>query len=209
MQQSADGDLITSGGTIDVQAVDAAITMVTGAVSEATGGDIRYEAGTSIILGVLDARTATARSNGDLSGQDVWGSVTLLSSNGSITDADTTDSSVDIYALNLRMSATGDIGILGGSANAIDTEVVNLAVETTNAGDINILEDTDLIIGSVGGISIQRVAADATASTYPDPAETALNGLVTAGNGTIVVRTADGDLKVDEAVNANGSGNIL
>ena len=116
---------------------------------------------------------------------------------------------MDIYALNLRMSATGDIGALGGSANAIDTEVVNLAAATTTAGGINILENTNLTIGSIAGSTIACVAVDAVASTYPDPVETVLNGIVTAGNGTIVVRTADGDLKVDAAINANGSGNIL
>ena len=57
--QTADGDITTNGGTIDVRAVGDAVTMATGAVSQTTRGNIRYEAGTAIVLGLLDTRTAT------------------------------------------------------------------------------------------------------------------------------------------------------
>ncbi|MBT7080640.1 MAG: hypothetical protein HN929_04110, partial [Chloroflexi bacterium] len=193
--QNADGDTKTQGsGTIYVKATDANITMADGATSTNVGQNIRYEAGGSIALGLIDTRNGTTQTN--------WGSVSLVSG-GAISDAGADDSAVDIYANTLRISAANDIGT---DTNAIDTEALTLAAETSTGGRINILDLTDLTVGQVIALTVSQVGANAVVTDKLDSA--ALSGLTTAGNGNVAIKTTNGDLTIAQAVNANGTGNI-
>ena len=108
ISQSAMGHLVTGGGTIDVESSTGGIVMASGAMASTNGASIRYKAAGDITLGLLDARTAANRGDGLLTGQAVWGTVSVLAA-GSVLDI-AGDSAVDIYAGELRLAAGTSIG---------------------------------------------------------------------------------------------------
>ncbi|QYM80869.1 hypothetical protein K0B96_00005 [Horticoccus luteus] len=212
--QQAGGNIvvIASTGTIDIGATAGSITMDPAASDQTDGANIRLDAGTSIIAGVIDARTNADRLGGTLTQQAAWGSLALSAGSGSITDAKARgEAGINLYGSSARLSAATDIGVLGaGVDNALDTELVTVAAETTTAGSINLADASDLTVDTVAIIYVNRVAADGTASVI---GTTALSDLTTTGNGAIVV-TAAGDLTLNDgfanntAVSANGTGNV-
>ena len=205
--QNGAGDIRTGGaGTVDVQAAGGEITMADGAEARTGGGNIRYEAGAGITLGLLDARTAGDRTGGTLTGQGTWGSVSVTANGGGITDVD--GDAVDIYAASLRMSATGDVGTLGaGTTNAIDTEAITLAARSQTDGQLSILDGTAVTVGSVAALTVNRVGAGGTTAGLADGDD--IEGLASSAGGSIVLRTTSGTVVVDRAVSADTSGNIL
>ncbi|MBV5332439.1 hypothetical protein JZU54_02480, partial [bacterium] len=133
---AAAGDVSTTGGTIDVQAtgVGSTIGMNAGSLFQTDGGNLRVSAGSSITLGLLDARVASDWTGGTLTLQSnattPWGSVSITSVAGSILD-NAADTAINVYANQLRLNAAV---ALGSGSNHIETEVVQLSASATSGG---------------------------------------------------------------------------
>lgn len=203
--------IVASGaGTIDLNAARGNITQASTLHAQTAGGNILFRARDNIQLGVIDAR-----SSGD---QSTWGLVGLIASTGAITDAKSrTATAVNIFASAANLTAGTGIGVLGsGIDNAIETELLTLAVVTTTSGAINIREASALSIDTVATFTVNRVAIDATIDTT-NTTVAARSDLRTAGNGAIVLRVNSGNLTFNgglagagqaAAIVAAGSGGI-
>jgi hypothetical protein len=219
---AAAGDVMTTAGTIDVQATGASSTigMNAGAVFRTGGGNIRLMAGTvdgagatvnaggSITVGVLDARTAANRTDGLLTAQANWGSVSVVSTGGSILD-NASDASVNVYANGLRLTASGSIGALGATTtNALETEAATLSARA-GSGGISLAEATALTVGTVTAVPLKRVTTTGALAGTDTTDAAAQAGLVsTSGSNGAVVLVSGGALTVSDVVTANGSGNV-
>ncbi len=180
-------NMSTASGTIDVEADNGDITMGAGTVSTSGGGNIRYAATGNTTLGFLNTGTGT----GDAS---VSAGTSILDANGL---------GINIAAASARLQAESAIGDLTTS-DAIEMSVNTVAAQA-GAGGMS-LEDVDALeVGTVGPVSVNRVAAGGSASNITDGA---LAGLGTI-NGSIVTKTVNGTLTITEEVNAFTSGNIL
>ncbi|MFA7060081.1 MAG: hypothetical protein WC156_04610, partial [Pedobacter sp.] len=179
--QTAAGDLTVTapGKTIDVLA-DGYVTMSDGATSATNNQAIRYEAGNDITLGSLNSGTAN---------------VSLISG-GSILDGG--DTNTNIIATDLRIFAGAGVG---SNANHLETTITTLSANVGSNG-LFITESTDIIIGAVAAITINRVDTNGslTTSTIIDPAQ---NNLVSSGN--IVLQTTNGSITTDGDITANGA----
>ena len=197
ISQSAMGHLVTGGGTIDVESSTGGIVMASGAMASTNGASIRYKAAGDITLGLLDARTAANRGDGLLTGQAVWGTVSVLAA-GSVLDI-AGDSAVDIYAAELRLAAGTSIGAGG---KALDLEVSKLSA---SAGASLYLSDaSDVTLDATAAIMVNRVKADGSisGSGVSDAAQSNLQsgaalvlqavGTIVNGNGGLI--TAGGNL---------------
>ena len=181
------GDLVqndniaTQGGSISVGAGTGSITMGAATSASSAGGNIRYAAGTGIALAELNAGA---------------GDISLIATSGSITDQNMDN---NLTAAGVRFE-TG--GIFGQSGDAIESDISTLAGQA--ALGVFVLETSDLTVGSVS-VSTQYLSSDLNMATLSDSAR---SGLVTTNSGPIVVELTDGSLTVDQAINANGTGNI-
>ncbi|MGB7957718.1 MAG: hypothetical protein WCF77_02650, partial [Minisyncoccia bacterium] len=210
---TAPGDVTVSGsgGTIYVNAENGGISQAAGTQAQTDGSNIIFDAATDIVLGVVDARV-TSDQGGTLTSQSSWGNVALTADTGTITNAQSrVATATNVYANNLRLESSGGIGVLGsGSNNPVVTEVITVAAVTDSAaaGDVNLLEDTGITVGTVAPFTANVVAEDASTSTT---STTSLSGLTTtAGSaGSIVLVTTDGTITVSTPVAAGGSGNVL
>jgi len=178
---------LRAGGTVDLQAVAGAITILNGAATTATNKNIRYQAGTDISLSGVNAGTAT---------------VSLLAA-GRILDSG--DLLTDIVAGNLRIQA----GMGAGSGlNGLDTSVVNISA-SVGSGGLFINEADTLTVTTIAAMSVQRVGAVATLVT-----DVAQSDLLASANGAIVVN-AGGSIIVNDGdanllgIQAQGVGNVL
>ncbi|MCK5875801.1 MAG: LysM peptidoglycan-binding domain-containing protein, partial [Alcanivoracaceae bacterium] len=169
--QSATGD-VTVGGTLDVNAQGGDITMTDGAISAATG-NLRY-------LATGDIRLAS------LNGANV-----LVNAGGSIIDNG--DADRDVIALTAQLIAGVDVGASGDS---LDTDVNVLAASATTGG-VRINELTDLEIGSVAAIDVERVNIDSTTTTQSG---SLLEGIQAAQN----IRVAAENIDVSREVRSTG-----
>ena len=186
---------IGTGGTgsVDVAATTN-VTMAANSQVNAGSGAIRLS-GTSVAL----ARVSTT------------GNVSLLATGASGTIADAngnTDAAIgvtNVTASGLRMSAGGAVGT---STDALELQVSTIAASSATGG-VFLLDEQAGAVGSVAA-AVNRVGASGSTATVND---TALAGLTTLANGSIVLQTTAGDLTVDNVVNANGttagSGNVL
>jgi len=150
---------------------------------------------------------ASDRTGGTLASQSSWGSVSVVASAGTITDAQAyTVTTTEIYANALGLQATGQIGTLTPSApDPVETEVSTVAAATTSSGGIAIQDASAITVGGVGSVPVNRVSiSGSTLATTTAP----LTQLSTKANGAIVL-TAGGTITLAQAVVANGSGNIL
>jgi hypothetical protein len=172
-----------TGGTADVAALGGSV-MLAGTVVTA-GANIRVYGAVDVSLGLLDARTVADRGGNTLTAQGTWGEVSVTAAAGSVTDA-ANDLAEDIYAVNLRLVAGVALGTAGG--NVVGTEVVKLAL-AAGAGGINVLEATNVTVGTVGVVTANRVQDDGSVSPLADGA--ALTGVVKTG-GVLTLDTADG-----------------
>jgi len=175
--------LRVTGGTADVAALGGSV-MLAGTVVTA-GANIRVYGAVGVSLGLLDARTVADRGGNTLTAQGTWGEVSVTAVAGSVTDA-ANDLAVDIYAVNLRLVAGVGLGTAG--ANVVGTEVVKLAL-AAGAGGINVLEATDVTVGTVGVVTANRVQDDGSVSPLADGA--GLTGVVKTG-GVLTLDTANG-----------------
>ncbi|MEX2443988.1 MAG: hypothetical protein WD492_10305 [Alkalispirochaeta sp.] len=195
---------VTTGitGTLDLEATSGSVTMADDSRLTAVDGDIRILAGTDVSLG------GVATSNG---------SVSITATSGNILDGGDTDT--DIAAEGLRFEAGTGFGNDGTTVDAIDTSVTTVSGRATSGG-IYIVEADGITVDDASA-TVQRVASDATTSAVTDATRADLR--TTAGSGSIVVRTTDGTITLNDgtvladgsagtdntAVSANGSGNIL
>lgn len=190
-------DILSGGtGTIDVEARYGSITYSVTSDQRTGSGDIRFNAEINITLGGVTSTT------GDVSGTAVT---------GWIRDGDS-DGTVDIYANELRFWAEIGVGQLGAQVNPIETTVTTMSARAGVEG-INILETDDLIINA-SDVTIQRVLPDTGLVAVTDEARV---DVTTYNNGSIVVRTINGDMYLvggaDSSVRTYGppigEGNIL
>jgi filamentous hemagglutinin family protein len=194
---TADADIRTGGaGSIDVEAGTGSIAMSTTSDQSAGRGDVRFLAKQNVTLGGTISTT---------------GNVSITADNGWIRDGDT-DGGLDIVADGLRLDAAKGIGQLGVSVNPIETSVSQVSARSGAEG-INILETDALTVGDVE-VTVQKVVANSTVTPVTDARQ---SDLITASNGSIVVRTLGGNLTLDDgtaagdgrSVSADGTGNIL
>ena len=212
MTQTNAGDIFTTEtGTIDIEAGNT-IAMLDGAVTTTENANIRYKATSGDInLSALSAGSA---------------SISLIAGT-SILDAGDTDT--DISASNFRIES--GMGA-GESNNHLDISVDHLTANATDGG-IFLTEISGLSIDSVGPLTVNRVAFDATISNLTDTAQADLTttsngaialdvvsgdliitdgdtdstGILSAGTGNIYLNTADGTIIFQSAIDG-GSGNI-
>ncbi|WCJ60221.1 hypothetical protein NXS98_03575 [Fontisphaera persica] len=185
--QQAAGDLSALGGTLDVAASAGSINMADGALSETGGGHILYVASNDITVGGLSAGAGTVS----------------LQAGRAVLDGG--DSHTDIAAAAVRVVAGAGVGL---PADALELLAGTLAAQ---AGDGVFLNDgDDLIIGSVAGIQVRRVAANGGSALHPATPAASLAGVATAGGDySIILWTLNGALTVNSSITASGAGNIL
>lgn len=199
---SGSGTIVVDAGA-DGGTTTGAFTMAADATLMTDAGDIHVDADEDITIG----RVSTSAD------------VALISATGSIVDADGDDTTTDVTAARLLANAAIGVGSLGlGTANAIETAVTTVSARAASGG-INILERDG---GSPDGITIddvdavtEKVNGDGSTATISDASQSDL--ITTAGNGAIVLRTAAGNIVLNDgtspsnnsAVSAHGSGNVL
>ena len=193
--QSDDADLITSTGTIDVEASTGSITMADNSrasTGDDTTGSIRYYAHGSIYIGGLHAGT---------------GNVGITAETGSILDNG--DTYKDIRADSAKLIAA--LGSVGTSDNPLETELAaNTLSAQAGSGGVHITNDGDLTIGSVS-VSVNRVESVDAITILSDTEQA---GVSTTDNGDIMVQTVDGTLTVNSelvdstGVDAGGGGDV-
>jgi hypothetical protein len=166
-------------GTVFVQAASGSVTFSDSSRIQSLNGDIRVLADDSITLGGIETSA----------------NVSLIASNGSILDGG--DTYVDVVADQLRLVA--GIGV-GASSNALETTVAFISARATSGG-IFILESDSITVDDTSA-TVQRVEFDAGVSEITDSTQSDLR--TTGGNGSIVLRTTDGDITLNEG-DANGS----
>jgi hypothetical protein len=176
-------------GTAEVEAGTGSVVMAGDAVVATGGGDVRVWAAQDLVLGVVDARTAADRAAGSLAGQAVWGVVSLTAAAGRITDAEgAVPGTVNVQGRAARLVAGVAVGEQTPGANPIETEVLTLAVQA-GAGGLNLVDRTDVAVGTVAAVGVARVQADGTTATVADAA--ALTGATKTG-GLASIATAIG-----------------
>ena len=129
----------------------------------------------------------------------------------------TGDSDVNVTTTGgLRLSAGMGIGLLTGNTraepvNSIETSVGAMSGRSGVDG-MNLLESESAMVDDVE-VTIQRVQADASLEPLLDDLQ---SDLVTSGNGSIVLRSLDGDITLNDgtapsdgdSVRADGSGRV-
>ena len=184
--QNAAGDITTTGGDIVGVALGSNIQMANGAETRSFGaGDVLYLARTNVTVGSIDSGLGTA---------------VIVAQNGQIIDGG--DTHKDVLGANAMLIAlNGGVGAL----NPIDTRIGTLAGYVQN-GPFRIVEDDDLVIGSVGPVTINLVGVDGLVTTTNIPAIPGV--IVTNGVGSIIISTVFGDITVNGPVVNYADGNI-
>jgi len=175
-----------SAKTIDL-AADGAVAFEANAQLVTNGGNVRVQSGAGATLGIINAGAAGIG----------------ITAGGAILDAQDDDAgtrTVNLTAAAVRLDGAS----IGSGAAALETTTVTLAARAA-AGGAYIVETDGLALGSVAAVSVNRVGAAGATTTVADAA--ALAGLSVAGNGDAVL-VAGGNLSVDAAVSAPGSGNV-
>ncbi|MDA1272780.1 MAG: hypothetical protein O2960_01835, partial [Verrucomicrobia bacterium] len=161
------------------------ITMAQGASVNTQGSHVRMSAGSNVTIAGINAGA---------------GVVSVLSQTGSLLDGG--DASVDIQAGALRVNAGAGVGMLGaGADNALEVSTPVLSL-VSGLGGANLVNAGALQIGSVG-VSVRAVDFNGGSQVLTDSVQA---GLVSGG--TVVVRTASGDLAVSRAVDVKGDLNL-
>ena len=195
--QNANVSATASASTIDVLA-GLAITMGLGANLASNNGNILLDAATgNVTLENLAAGSA------NLAIKAVLGSIVDRDANG--------DSVVDITGSGLLLKAGTAVGT---AANPIETSVGTLTVSAAGGG-IYVTESDAIGVNTVS-VSVQRVNAQAVATTTPAPALSQADLVTTGANGSIVLLSKAGSITLNDgagisgtAVSANGSGSVL
>ena len=181
--QNVNGNL-GSSGTLDVYA-GGSVTMVAGAVDQSSSA-MRIEAGTDIAL-------ATLSTSGDVS---------LSADHGSISNNLGNNSGSNVSAAGLRLDAGNGIG---SGSKAFGTTVSSVSA-AAGSGGLYLSNTQSLSVDAVA-VTVNRVGTNGIAS--PSVVDGAQSGLTTSANGNIVLQVQSGNLTLNGASNANGSGNVL
>ena len=219
--------VLSSTGHISIKAFED--ILLNSSISTGGAGTVYLESGRGVAgttHDVLMSATATVNTvnqnvavvaNGNIALGSInagTGDVSLTAAE-SITDAKA-DNTLNITARNLRMVADSDAngtGFIGASdllntpnqnVNAIDTSVVLLAAQSAQGTYIR--ELNDVTVGDTGAITVKQVQFN---STTADVTAAAIAGLRTTPGGPIKLQIVAGNLIVNEAVNANGAGDVL
>jgi hypothetical protein len=149
---------------------------------------------------------------GDISlgGVATSANVSIFSVAGSILASG--DTYIDVQADGLRLEAGVGIGTLGGSATPVVTEVETVSARAADGG-INLLETNALVVDDVE-VTVTKVAANGSVTDVTDATQSDVR--TTAGNGSIVLRTLNGGIVLNDgtadpdqtAVAAHGSGSV-
>ncbi|MEM6691509.1 MAG: hypothetical protein AAF664_18925, partial [Planctomycetota bacterium] len=196
VEQSADGDLETQAGgeTIYVRAVDGSITMDANASSTTTDGNVFYRAesaGQDITIGQIDAGAGDVAVQAGQSIIDAQDDTVGFNTGGFATFTDRTSNIIADEAS--LIAGTGSIGVAG---NPMDLTVNTLAA---SAGvDAYLFETDGLEIGSVEEIVVERTYLSSSVASVSSGA---LAGM-TATTGHAKVETIDGDLAVNDPIQA-------
>ena len=202
MSLAAEGDISTTAGTVELESTGGTLTMADGAVIQTGGGstgNIRVKASGNVTVGLLDARVSTDRS-GSLTSQANWGTVSIISTGASILDnAETT---VDVYAKELRLSAAATAGGIGAGGNHLETEVSKVSAQA-GTGGLYLTESTAVTLGQTAAVAFNRVGVSgaATAQT-PDAAQ---SNLTSTGNLVLVTLAGSIDTLSTGAISATGN----
>lgn len=197
ISQTAEGDVSTASGTIDVVAATA-ITMADGAETKTTNQDIRYKTTTGDITVGLISTFDTTDANGDVA----------ILAGGKIIDVDlSTNIAADIIAKTLYLTAGTGSGI-GAGDNPLETTAQSLAAKA-DAGGMFIVESDALIVDTVA-TNVMRISTDGSTLTAQSEGG---SDLITTGNGAIFLKGLDLIFKEGSAnnsvINTQGTGNIL
>ena len=186
----------STAGTIELATTAGDLLMAAGAAVRTDGQGLRVQAGGSVTLGTLDARTAADRAGATLDGQAGWGSVSITAGAAIAT----LDAATALHASGLRLNAGGTIG------SALLPLAIEAAVLTALAGgDLHIDEATGLRIDGLGDLAVQRPNRDGNGATaVTDPAQAGL-----ASGGLLVLRTGTGSLTVAQGSDVSAGGDIL
>jgi hypothetical protein len=178
---------LASTQTIDL-AAGGAVTFEGAAQLATNGGNVRVQSAGAATIGSIQAGT------GRIS----------ISAGGAILDAQDDDAaatrSVNLAASAVRLEAAA----IGSGAAALETATATLAARAGTGGAY--LAETDgLTVGSVAAVAVSRVGAAGSTSAVADSAT--LAGLSVGSNADAVL-IAGGNLTLDAALSAPGSGNV-
>ena len=204
MSLAAAGDISTTAGTVELESTGGTITMADGSVIQTGGGttgNIRLQASGDITAGLLDARVSTDRS-GSLTSQASWGAVSIISTGASILD--NAEATVDVYAKELRLSASATAGGVGAGGNHLETEVGRVSA-LSGAGGLYLTEATAVTVGQTAAVAFNRVGVSGVA--VAQAADAAQSNLGTTGNLVLVTTAGSIDTLSSGAVSA--AGNVL
>jgi hypothetical protein len=123
---------------------------------------------------------------------------------GSIFDGG--ESLPEVVAVSASLFATnGGIGVLGaGLEDPLEVGIGTVAA-IAGEGGINMINGGDVKIGTVGTVTVNRILADGTTNIISEPT---LSGFTTRDDGAIVFASI-GSMTVNDAVAADGTGNVL
>ncbi len=178
-----DADVATDG-SIDVEAGVGSITMDDNSLFDAGSGNIRLLGAVNVTLGGL---LTTAK-------------VSVTATSGTIYDGG--DTYTDVVADSLRLWAgTG----IGENDDPIETNVAVISARA-GSGGMYIQEANGITVDDVV-VAVDKVAADGTTSVVTDALQSDLR---TTAAGNISLATTDGSITLnnDNAIAANGSGNV-
>jgi hypothetical protein len=214
--QNASITASAAGMGVELQATAGAVTLADGSAVQTNRGNVRISATGDITVGAIDARADADRSTPGLSLQSdattPWGSVSLISSGGSILDngIEAVAATVDVFANELRLSASASTKSVATNANALETEIAKLSALVGGTG-LYVLESSTLSVGQTADVTVQRVGSNAALTATTDLAQSDL--MVT---GNLVLQTLAGSIVVTEGDTDTGtvgiqvtSGNVL
>ena len=184
---------VVLNAAVVIEAADGAVTLTADNVAGNNGGRIDMN-DNALVRTAKGAINLTADGNITLGGLAVTGPdskiVTIITTSGSILDGGDTYVDVSINVGSLSLTAAQAIGAAG--AGRIDISVDALAAKLTSptaTGDIYVTE-----IAAGGALAIDAVGA--------------VSGVTTTNSRSIDIETTNGSLSVNQAVAADGAGNV-
>ena len=180
--------------TIDLRA--GSVVLMSGAASlQSSGGAQRIEAAGGVVIGRIDAGYGAASA--------APGAVSVQSG-GFIIGAADAPAGVDITASALRLQAAG--GGIGDAADALAISVTSLGASAFG-GAVFLRESDGLLLGTVGGVVVNRVAA--TGSAAPLAADGAVAGVIGLAGVSLVLDAGSLTVQSSGGVGAGASGHVL
>jgi hypothetical protein len=189
--QNANVVALESGKSVDVLA-GRHITMAQGTQTSTNNGNLLLRATSGdITIETLSAGTSN---------------VSVTATAGNVIDGDTAgDTEVDVTAAGLQLAAGSSFGI-GSGSNHLETTVSNLTAAAGSGGVF--VTETDAVTVTSLTVNVQRVGSEGSSSATDNATQSGLS-TGTSSNGHIVLVSLGGDMTLNSAVSADGSGNVL